>query len=675
MKHPRLIAVVFILGLSGLGLAGRQANLGNPNLSGPWAELGPFGGDVQTIVRSPKAPNDLYAVVGGYPGRIFRSRDNGKSWTRRAVLDLWFDSVVCDPLSSQTIYVPTFGYLYKSVNWGGSFSPVSYPDGGGFSYRVSMAVHPSVPNTLYFAGVPHINGQTQSYMAIYKSVDGCASWTKTELDYVLELGSESIALVISGLNPNILYFAADFGEAYGNKIFKTSDGGATWQDLTPDFLRDNGVSIYDIVLDPKDINKAYVAFNTGVARTANGGLTWSRQSSPLMFAAASVAVDPVNPNILYAPSADGTVDRGCFKSLNGGQTWKKTKTGVYGKGRKALAGGGRVTIASSAGIFASVNAGLSFLPSHKGMNAAAISGLALAPSSPNVLYAGVADYGVFKTSDGGTHWVKGGDLPLGFELYRPLIHPADSNTVYVMAAMYEDIEEAETTLYKSTDGGRSYTRILQEPFFNVVIDAQKPDRLVASGFVYAGGSNYAGVLVSENGGATWSKIRAGASVADMDESWVVLDPSNGNIMYLYDGSFKTEGLYKSLDGGASWSLLSGAIPRMGDLECLVVDPTASNVVYASAYNILWRSSDGGVRWNRFAELGTAHSIAINPLNRFELFVATGSEVLYTNNRGTSWIKLDEGFPACHHVYSLALAPVSRRIYAGTDAAGVVRRTF
>lgn len=420
-------------------LAG-SAVLGTPpaERASAWTQLGPTGGDICGLARNPKSPGELYAVVPGYPSQVFRSTNGGASWLRAAFIDEYAYDLAVDPKTSGILYVLCYSALYKSSNRGASFTKLALPStsaGDAFGSEGRIVVHPVNPKIIYVSGGWYDRAAGKSTLAVHRTQNGGAAWKTVKLDAGVDwIPSASIALAKS--SPNVLYFGARFyTNDYQNRekrVYRSLNGGASWTRVSNAFF-DDGYEPEDIAVDPKSAARVFVATNQGVVYTTDGGATWNKQNTPFYLSPlASIAVDPVDSNLLYAQTSSYT-DRGVYRSADGGVNWVKSDAGVYGAGRSILVGAGAVIIGSTAGIYRSLDSGASFQASHKGIKATQVQAFAIAPSAPNTIYADVSGFGYFRTANAGATWTPGVYFYRCESITDFAVAAADPNRVYILA--------------------------------------------------------------------------------------------------------------------------------------------------------------------------------------------------------------------------------------------------
>lgn len=322
----------------------------------------------------------------------------------------------------------------------------------------------------------------------------------------------------------------------------------------------------------------------------------------------AIHVDPKRPNLVYASTLG---PQSMLKSTDAGKTWSV------------------------------VEMGLTEPASPTDSEDLRVDASALDPRSPNVLYAGTG-VGVFKTTDGARTWRRattgigfGGD-PFGHRILEGFIwaiaiDPLQTSTVYA----------AGNGVWKSTNGGATWKRVLQHGAINLGIDPRKPEIVYASGMkgfhskatrnsiyktvdggrswratgptgladlsfghpivvdrrppgtIYAAGA--AGLFASANHGRTWRKLLSGTVGA------IALDPSHANVLYV--GTYK-QGVSRSEDGGQTWSA-----PRLAgrSVSAIAIASTRPQTIYAGVqwetklgetHGGIFASTNGGATWRR-----------------------------------------------------------------------------
>lgn len=299
-----------------------------------------------------------------------------------------------------------------------------------------------------------------------------------------------------------------------------------------------------------------------------------------------------------------------------------------------------------------------------GPDGANIVTLAVHPTDPQVIYAGGIG-GVFRSTDGGASWSAANQ---GLSL-RPLL----STVVEVTSLAIDRAHPA--TLYaglnadgvaKSTDGGANWTHV-EGGLRNFAISALALDPTNGSRLFAA---TFDGLYRTGDGGANWRRLTRGLP-GDFPAvvQTVTLDPTAPQTAYAVFGD--TEGkknrLFKSVNGGATWRLLSSGSLNGRFLLTLAVDPLAPQTLYAGCRDGLFLSRDGGATWRDAGISGpTVFSLAIHPTRPGTAYAGTRDGLLRTTDGGAHWSPLNGGLES-HLVFALAFSPASpRTLFAGTS---------
>jgi photosystem II stability/assembly factor-like uncharacterized protein len=634
-----------------------------------WTEIGPAGGLILGLAQSAKIPNVYYAVSQAETSQVFKSKDGGKTWCRIGSFDDYLQDVGLDPRNAAVIYALGGENFYSSVDGGASFKTYRYPKDVD-AYEGLLAVHPTNPGVLFAAGEAKV-GQGGERLAVLRSRNGGRTWTATKIGPAGDWASPG-GIALSPQDPNTGYFCGYiYLNGYEGRVFKTVNGGATWTDVTSAPIRD-APYIHAVVVDPKDKNRVYLATSDGVARSADGGASWLFQEEPERIGFGSIAVDPASSNILYAQTTAWWTDRGCYKSSNGGRTWKKFASGVYGSGLRILVSKNRVWLATTAGLFRSDNRGVSYVPSQTGLNASRVRKFALAPSAPATIYAHSLSYACFRTKTGGSGWKKCAELPVTLTISGLEVHPSNPKTVYVLA----DRSNEEDDLFKSVNSGTSFKSVLKKEIAGIAIDPADGNRLAAAGAVYASDPgtdpSYFGIYLTTNGGGSWTPVKIRNDERSKAEV-VAFAPSDRKTIYV--GGTSAAGqtvLHKSVDGGTSWRELSG--PFKYGFYAIAVDPDKPTTVYVGYPTGFCKSVNGGASWTSLTQYQSAYSIVINPRHPNEVFFGSMDGVFYSDTGGADWTDLNEGLPVLY-VNWIGLDPAGRKLFAGTEGGGICRRRF
>jgi len=364
-------------------------------------------------------------------------------------------------------------------------------------------------------------------------------------------------------------------------------------------------------------------------------------------------------------------------------------------------------------VWKTTDAGVTWNPIFDGQPIASIGALEVAPSNPNVLYAATGESdirsalssgdGVYKSTDGGQSWKNVG-LRDSRQISRIVIDPRNPDVVYVGALGHAYGPNSERGVFKSSDGGATWTHVLDKGanigVSDLAIAAANPNILFAGTWnthrppwsTYAplqgpGG----GIYRSIDSGASWTQLTGnGLPDGDWGRVGVAVAPDGKRVYALIDAG-KKSGLYRSDDGGNTWTLANGD-PRITSRAWyfmgLTVDPNHPDVVYMP--NIaLYRSEDSGktISIVRGAPGGDDyHQIWVDPKDSSHLILGTDQGTTISVNRGQTWsswfnqptaqvyhVITDNEFP--YHVYGAQQDTGSVAVPNRTDHGNITGRDW
>jgi len=645
---------------------------GRPKILPPddtWTSIGPPGGAVRGLDINPRNPNEIYAIVDGSPGRVFKSTNGGTLWKMTAAIKSDLYDIAINPVKPNVIYVLGGTSLFRSNNKGITF--IEYPlasNQRGYSRR--LAVHPSNPDILYACGTYQSSSDYSVSLAIFKSMDSGVHWSLITFNPP-SYWAEMQGIAVHPANPNLLY-------AFGNRsvngvdlaqIFKSMNGGGSWANITGSINSMMLGTLSSIALDPADPNKVYLSFGQGVFRSSNGGKSWAKQNSPALFSGGALLVDSLDSKILYAGTDNFSLDKGFYKSWDNGANWIQYKKGFYGDCIRLLKSKTRLLYGSTAGIFGSLNAGVSWTASHSGLTAGRVRAFAFSPSSPTTIFAGLADYALFKTANSGATWTKLPDFDQSDNIERIAVHPSDPKIIYVVTSSERYYP---CKIYKSADGGLTWKELFKNYCNDFFLNSRSPNHLFAAGQVALrdeSSPKVFGIHSSGDGGKSWKSMKI-FSQTDSQANAIAVDPANDKTIYVggRDANQK-ELLYKSLNGGAIWTKISSKFD--GEIKVLALDPNSPGTIYVGSHSGTWRSTNAGATWVKI--LWTSpECLLINPADSNELFAGLGDLVISSVDKGDNWIFPSEE-SSLYHVRWLTIEPKAKALYAGTLGGGIFKK--
>lgn len=598
---------------------------------GPW--VSGDGGATWTSGGTglPATTPTLVPVVAGYgsgrlyldyseeptPGAspVYVSTDGGANWSPTGAMPVGFyaayvnqSDIAVAPTDDNRVYLAAASDLYYSSNGGTSWNTLAAP-GLGEGRPLSIRVHPTDPDTIY---VGFEQGFYRfSFSSTWVALDGGLSADGLRTNRVLQ----------AALAPG---FPAD------DRIWVASDPGGLW-------------------------------------RSDDAGTSWTTAQDGLESAnIRSIAINPVNSNMLWAGYGDG-----------------------YG---------------ATAALYASGDSAMSWTQSNTGMTAVSIRAIAIDPTSgalpgTEVLYAvgssfgfgdqpdgsGPPDSGIYKSVDGGANWnVLQNGLPEAWPGHRhiglqrsvaldprscaspPASGPCTSGplqTVYVAGSgRGNDSGYTAARIHKSTDGGANWTPSdtglpapsgsfpcsLRQAAIPLVVDPVTPTTLYVGMFLSQFDESACpaptlanGVFRSTDGGASWHHRGnglprwSGPGTSHYDVLALAVDPATPSTVYAAVArNLADSRVFKSTDGGANWFETSVGIAG-SDVRALLVDPVDTDIVYAASGGNaaspggVYRSDDGGLSWNSISiglPADSATALALDPSDRTRLLAGTRASV-------------------------------------------------
>jgi hypothetical protein len=633
-----------------------------PAQDGHWTRTGPNAGTVYCLAVSPGATPVLFA---GTDDGVYRGERGGASWTRAnsGIEGLRVQAIAIDPSHPSTLYagtvtplgVPSAG-MFKSVDGGASWSAIDVglvdPLTGISPVDVaSIAIDPTSPSTLVVGTL---------FSEIFKSTDGGATWNPQTL------GGANAGIVVTDVrydpfDPTTLYAASSLG------LIASVDSGDDWM-----FVGNAGVGFDALALDPATGGTLYGANGTGfgVGKSVDGGNTWVGANGNLAIDSAgdlplvlAIAIDPSNP----ATVVIGTNGNGAFVSRDAGATWSPTGPAVLPATVDSVAfvsGSGTQPVivlgTFGEGVFESADGGNTWTSMNAGLLAGLVPALLADPSVPGRLVAGGAD-GIGVSADGGETWSPSNAGLPSF----PVSALARGDAGRLFAATIGG------GVFASADGGASWQSSangLSDPdIASLAADPTDAKTLYAGTTHPYDGSNPERVYKSTDGGASWRQtgLDAGGSPIGM----LVVDPEKpSQVAALSPGS---AGYAQSEDGGGSWSTVS-ASASCGSVNALFYDDARGAVLLGVSAGVC-RSTDGGTSWMviSVAPLASVTAFFADPADPATLYAGaqptvpggTGG-VFVSTDGGVTWSAVGTGLSAAS-VRTIARDPSGDRLYAAT----------
>jgi photosystem II stability/assembly factor-like uncharacterized protein len=357
--------------------------------------------------------------------------------------------------------------------------------------------------------------------------------------------------------------------------------------------------------------------------------------------------------------------------------------------------------AVNGGIFKSTDAGRTWTPVFDDQPTASVGTLAVAPSAPDTVYAGSGESrqrpdlsvgdGIYKSTDGGAHWTHLG-LRDGQQIGKIAVDPRDPNRLYVAVLGHPYGPNAERGVYRSTDGGTTFERVLftdeNAGAFDLTIDPSDARTLYASLWsarqspweTIDGGSfertpSGSGLYKSTDGGTTWKRLEGGlpTQARGLGRIAVAVAPSDAKRVYAFADAQKAGGLYRSDDAGTTWALVNETArvaERGSDLATVGVDPRERDRVYVTNTST-YVSTDAGKTFTalRGAPGGDDYqSIWISPDDPRTMLLGSDQGAIVTLNGGATWSSwYNQPTAQFYHVITDDRFPY--RVYGGQQESG------
>jgi len=482
-----------------------------------------------------------------------------------------------------TYYYRAWSYVSGSEQWSDNYAEDWATTTAGAEPVITVSP-PSFEKTLP-------PGKTENYTLTIGN-DGNATLTYAISDRVTMAPSATPGIEDPGAGwPRQLNgLVGGFDIATSRWIDTTSAASSTWSTNGP-----YGGYVNSLAMAEANPNVIYAGTESGLFRTADAGATWTKTNFPETRArVVQVAAD--NPGIVYAGTDDGI-----YKTGDGGSTW-----------------------------------------THKGLSGARVNAIAIDSTNSSVLYVATgewehleSDVGVYKSIDGGDNWEKRlykTDISNGLAVYTVLIDSDNPQTVYA------GVDGWTKQLYKSTDGGVTWVgKKVVGTGYDVVALAMTPTG-------YSPATIYAIVPAS----AVYRSIDRGETWESTGTPWIspaspwALAVDNNDPDVVYVGTHYYLGcLYKSPDGGDTWSIKTYGLPP----DCpssIVIDPRDSDVYAGLSEGGVYKSTDGAESWNPSSQgmdNAVIDGLAVHPTSSDTVFAAVEGDGHYlatTTNYGTSW---------------------------------------
>ncbi|HEY6391000.1 MAG TPA: IPT/TIG domain-containing protein, partial [Bryobacteraceae bacterium] len=519
-------------------------------------------------------PNNTQILLASSTLGIYRSTDGAATWTR--VQTGTGTSVLFDPTNSNIAYAgignifgSTLNGVYRSTDGGQTWQRSTGSGANSLPTtnvgRVEVAIAPSTPSTLY-AGIH--NDSTDNLLGIYKTTDGGNTWNNLSAPNICQGLAQcwyDLTLRVNPKNPDMVVAAGSL------RMARTFDGGSTWTQTTLPYLGPNQVRIHTdwhyLAFTP-DGTKLYVANDGGMYSStdiSNSLPNWTELNDTLAITQfyPGLSIHPSDASIGLAGTQDNRTQR-----FSGNMSWNVVTCGDGGytaidpsQPSFAIAA---CTSSNNPTIQQSSNAGTNWISAQYGIDRSASERVDFIPpvtmdaSNGRTLYYGTSR--VWQSRDGGGKWlpispdVTGGTVGT---VQTIAVAPSDSNTVYV----------------GSSDGLR-------------ITQVSSKSRVQVSNNALAGT------------GASFADRSSGLPTKVITQ--IAIDPIDPATAYAGFSGFSTvtptAHVFKTTNSGQNWTDISGNLPDV-PVNTLVVDPDIANTIYIGTDAGVMVTTDGGVTWS------------------------------------------------------------------------------
>lgn len=319
---------------------------------------------------------------------------------------------------------------------------------------------------------------------------------------------------------------------------------------------------------------------------------------------------------------------------------------------------------ASGGVWKSTSGGVNWEPLFDKENVLSVGAIAIQQDNPAVVWVGTGEgnprnslnggYGIYKSLDAGKTWKLTG-LEKTRHIHRIIVDPGNPNTVYVAAIGSPWGEHPERGVYKTTDGGETWNKVLfvneRTGCADLVMDPANPNKLIASmwehrrwPWTFKSGGPGSGIHITYDGGKTWKKLtnKEGLPEGEIGRSGLAISRSKPDVIYALIESGKNA-LYRSSDGGLKWQMVNDKMNEIGDRPfyyCeIYVDPKNENRLYTifSRVNV---SEDGGKSFSELLPYSGVHpdhhAWWIHPEDPSYIVEGNDGGLNITNDMGKNW---------------------------------------
>ena len=316
---------------------------------------------------------------------------------------------------------------------------------------------------------------------------------------------------------------------------------------------------------------------------------------------------------------------------------------------------------ATAGVYKTTNAGTTFTSVFDNEGSGSIGAVAIAPTDANLVWVGTGEAnnrqsaswgdGIYKSTDGGRSWKNMG-LKTSKQIAKIIVDPVDFNVVYVASLGDLWTSGGERGVYKTTDGGVTWNRVLHVDdntgATELVMDPTNNKTIYTATYQRQrqqwgmnGGGNGSNIWKTTDGGVTWSKLESGIPAGPKGRIGLDVYRRNPNVVYARVEHETETGIYRSDNGGATWRKMSSTNPRPMYFGVIKIDPQTDSRIYLPGVS-LHISDDGG---KTFRDDGAErihvdhHALWIDPRDPRHLLIGNDGGVSISHDRSETWVWL------------------------------------
>jgi hypothetical protein len=648
----------------------------SPSTFGGWS-FGNVSGRISSFAAD-WAGGVLY--LGTASGGLWKSTNDGLSWMQMfdAAGTMTIGTAAVDPNDSNVIWVGTgengrgcesyFGIgLLRSADGGASWETRNGNPGSSLEELASFAnvvVDPRDSNHIITGGRIRncVNGSTFTG-GLYTSDDGGLNWAKRLSLEVYEIAQDPSVLDV--------YWAAT-----SNGVFKSTNNGVTWIQQTASGLPSNGVGRTELAIAPSDSNVVYALFATGPAfwRTTDGGATWTQMSSGSQACDGQcwynmvLRVHRTNPDVVYR----GTVH--IFKTTNGGTSWSDLSNN-WGSSQKVHQDTHHLMmhptntdtfyVGGDGGIWKSSNGGSSFINLNGNLNITQFYAIGVDAGNPDVICGGAQDNSSLArtTSDVWSLQAVTGD---GFVCHIDSQNPNWAYITSYPSGGYPRVSRSSTGVLGSFFGiSAGGSGVIQNDRISwvtpYILDPVTPTT------IYLGTHR---VYKSVNRGDSWTQVGP-PDLTGGSGSLIALEVNRNYPSYVYSGSASGR-VWRSTNGGVAWTDISTGLPSRS-INDIAADPSDPDRAFAvvGGFNTehLWEwTASGG--WAPLGNgLPNVPANTVLALSDLDVIVGVDTGVFRSTDGGQTVLPMMDGMPEGVVVTDLKYNAQQNLVTAGTYGRG------